>query len=66
MNPLFNAMNGNKNPQNNMLQAFMEFKNTFTGDPEKQVQQLLNSGKMSQEQYNQLAQMANGLMSVLK
>ena len=65
MNPLFETMGGN-NSTSNMLQAFQQFKQAFSGDPEKQVQQLLNSGRMTQQQYNQLAQMANGLMSVLK
>ena len=65
MNPLFETMGGN-NPTGNMLQAFQQFKQAFSGDPEKQVQQLLNSGRMTQQQYNQLAQMANGLLSILK
>ena len=67
-NPLFDAIGGNN--QNggfgNMLKAFQSFKSAFSGDPEKQVQALLNSGQMSQAQYNQLAQMASGLMNILK
>lgn len=62
MNPLYN----NSGSTNSMLTAFQQFKQTFSGDPEQQVQALLNSGRMSQEQYNQLAQMASGLMSILK
>ena len=66
-NPLFDAI-GNKSSgrMNGMLSAFQQFKQTFSGDPEQQVQALLNSGRMSQEQYNQLAQMASGLMNILK
>lgn len=67
-NPLFNAMSGNKqqNGMQNMIQAFQQFKNAFNGDPQQQVQALLNSGRMSQEQFNQLAQMANQLTNMLK
>ena len=68
-NPLFDAMGNNNAPMGklgNMMNAFQQFKSAFSGDPEQQVHALLNSGQMSQEQYNQLAQMANGLMNVLK
>lgn len=66
-NPLFEAIG--KRPAgrpNNMLTAFQQFKRAFSGDPEQQVQALLASGEMTQDQYNQLAQMASGLMSILK
>lgn len=62
MNPLFNMMGGNMPP---IVQEFMKFKQNFTGNPQQQVQQLLNSGKISQEQYNQAVQMANQLQSML-
>ena len=42
----------------NMIQQFNQFRQTFQGDPQQQVQQLLNSGQMTQEQFNQLQQMA--------
>ena len=60
-NPLFNALGGNMLPSNmaNMIQQFQQFRNSFRGDPRQQVQQLLNSGKISQAQYNQAVQMAN-------
>lgn len=68
-NPLFNAMGNNNTPMGKfggMISAFKSFKSAFSGDPEQQVQALLNSGQMSQDQYNQLAQMASGLMDILK
>ena len=65
-NPLFEQMGGNEQQipsgMRNMLQAFRQFKNAFSGDPQQQVQELLNSGRMSQQQYNQLSQMAKSLM----
>lgn len=57
------------NPFNNMINLmnqFNQFKNNFKGDPRAQVQQLLNSGKMSQEQLNQLQNMAREFQQFLK
>ena len=65
-NPLFNML-GNSQFGNmaNLVQQFQQFKNTFQGDPQQQVQQLLNSGKISQEQYNQAVQQANAFRKML-
>ena len=52
-------------PMNNILQRFQQFKQTFTGDPRQQVQNLLNSGKVTQSQYNQAVQMAQQLQRML-
>ena len=69
MNPLFNEF-GNKpqgnNPLSNMFSKFQEFKNTFSGNPQEVVQQLLNSGKMTQGQFNQLSQMAEQFRAIFK
>lgn len=68
-NPLFNALGGAKAPMDNnfinMVKQFNNFKNNFQGDPKQMVQSLLNSGKMSQEQYNQLQGMAKEFMNIL-
>ena len=63
-NPLFQMMGGG-GMQNNIMQRFQQFRQMFQGDPKQQVQQLLNSGKVSQEQYNQAVQMANQLKNML-
>ncbi len=59
--PLFNALT----PTNGLLQRFQQFQRTFQGDPKQQVQQLLNSGKISQTQYNQAVQQAQQLARML-
>lgn len=59
-NPLFNQMNNN-----NMVQQFMKFRNSFRGDAQQQVQQLLNSGKVSQSQYDQAVKMAQDFQRML-
>lgn len=60
-NPLYNQMN-----QNNLMRQFSEFKRTFNGNPQQKVQELLNSGRISQSQYNRAVQMANQLSGLLK
>ena len=66
-NPLFNAL-GNSQPSGmaNLMQQFQQFKKTFQGDPQQQIQQLLNSGKISQEQYNNAVQQAKAFQAMLK
>lgn len=69
-NPLFNML-GNAMPQGagqvgNLIQQFQQFRNSFRGDPRQQVQQLLNSGRISQEQYNWAVQMANQMRGMIK
>ena len=56
MNPLYNELN--TQPWNNLLQRFQQFRQQFQGDPRQQVQSLLNSGKVSQDQYNNAVRMA--------
>lgn len=63
-NPLFQMMNQG-GPMNGLLQRFQQFQQMFRGDPQKQVQQLLNSGKVSQSQYNQAVQMAQQFQRML-
>lgn len=67
-NPLFTQMMGHT-PQNNlqqMMQRFQQFRKTFSGDPRQQVQNLLNSGRISQAQYNQAVQTAQQLQRMMR
>lgn len=59
-NPLFNQFNNS-----NIIQQFNQFKQNFHGNPQEQVQQLLNSGKVSQAQYDQAVQKARMLQGIL-
>lgn len=66
--PLFNILGGVANGPSfippvirNLITSFQQFKRVFQGDPRQQVQDLLNSGKISQDQYNNAVQMANEL-----
>lgn len=68
-NPLFSMFGGmNQMPNNgmmNLVQQFMQFKQNFNGDPKQQIQNLLNSGKVTQEQYNRAVQMAQQLQRMM-
>lgn len=48
-----------------MIQQFQQFKQQFTGDPKAEVQKLLTSGKLSQQQLNQLQSMAQQFQGLL-
>lgn len=71
MNPIMQLMNQNKQSNlsnNNMLNQFMNFKNSFNGDDNQaaeKIAQMLNSGQISRNDVNNAVQMAKqfrGLM----
>lgn len=64
-NPLFNMLGGQQNGMNGLLQRFQQFQQQFRGDPRQQIQQMLNSGKVTQDQYNRAVQMAQQLQKLI-
>lgn len=68
-NPFSGMMNNMPGPMgkfNVMMQSFNQFASAFKGDPKEKVQELLNSGRMTQEQYSQLEQMAKQFQSMMQ
>ena len=70
MNPLFNALGGGQLPGpmgqfQNMIQRFRQFQNSFQGDAKAEVEKLVQSGKISQQQLNQLQQVAGQFRQLL-
>ena len=65
-NPIYQQMGGGSIPGNPMLQKFLQFKKTFSGNPQQMVQNMLNSGKISQSQLNQYAQQTNEIYKQFK
>ena len=63
-NPLFGMMQGQA-PMNGMLQRFQKFRQMFRGDPKQQVQQMLSSGRITQDQYNAAVQQAQQMARML-
>lgn len=64
-NPFFGAMGGG-NGFMQMVQQFQQFKANFHGDHKAEVEKLLQSGKLSQAQLNQLQQMAKQFQSLMQ
>ena len=62
-NPIFTQMQ--TNPMQQIMQRLQQFRKTINGDPRQQVQQLMNSGRISQQQYNQAVQMANQIQRMI-
>lgn len=57
-NPMFNQMNGGANPGgNNMGNQFMNFMKQMRGkDPNTMLNEIVSSGKISQQQLNMVQQ----------
>lgn len=66
-NSLFNQF-GNQPPNNGLMQIMaqaQDLQKTFNGNPREEVERLLNSGQMSQDQFNRFAQMANQIRAMM-
>lgn len=66
-NPLYNQY---KQPINDgglsqLMEQAKQMRKTFNGNPQQVVQNLLNSGQMSQSQFNQLSQIANQVVQAM-
>ena len=67
MGSIYNDFKPNQtNQMSNFISQFNQFRSAFTGNPEQKVKQLLQTGQMTQEQFNQFAETANQLRSLLK
>lgn len=64
-NPIFQQMNPMNNIQQ-VLQRFKQFQQSFHGDARQQVQQLLNSRKVTQAQYDNAVKLAQQLQQLIK
>lgn len=67
-NPFYQAMGGNVNPLGNfgqLVQKFQKFKTSFQGDPKAEVEKMLQSGALTQEQLNRAQAMARQFQNLL-
>lgn len=70
-NHLFNALGGNKMPGpmgnfQQMMQQFQQFKANFQGNPQQEVQRMIQSGQLSQQQLDQVQNVARQFAALLK
>jgi len=63
INPLYSQMMSQA-PQSNMVEQIQKLKQTYR-DPNQVIQQMLNSGKVTQAQYNAAVQKAQGIMRMM-
>lgn len=68
-NPIYqqygNAMPQGAGNMGDFMKRFQQFRQAFSGDPRQQVQNLLNSGRVSQSQYNNAVQMAQQMQRMM-
>ena len=65
-NPIFEAMNRNNN-QNNIINQFQRFRQEMNGkNPNEEIQKLLQSGRISQNELNQAQQMAQQMQGLFR
>lgn len=66
-NPIFNALGGNMMPGNNMFMQFQQFRQRMQGvNPHEEINKLLQSGAISQQELNQAQQMAQQMQSMFR
>lgn len=69
-NPLFNQLGGGQmggamGQFTQFMNSFNEFKASFKGNPQQRVQDALNSGEITQEEYTKAQQMASQLVRMM-
>lgn len=65
MNPFYQAMGGNRQP--NMMQQFQSFMQQMRGkDPNAMIQEMVFSGRISQDQLNQVQKQARQMSGVFE
>ena len=57
-NNLYNQFVRQNNPFEQLAQQAREFQKQFNGNPRQEVERLLQTGQMSQSQFNQYSQIA--------
>ena len=66
-NPLYNMFSGNApiNPMAQLVRDAKNFRKSFTGNPKDEVQRLLNSGQLSQADFNRYSQIAQRVVQAM-
>ena len=64
-NNLYNAMGGQINPFEQLAQQARDFRRQFSGNPRQEVERLLQTGQMTQAQFNQYSQIAQQVAQMM-
>lgn len=65
MNPLFNEMGNKFNPMADLIRQAKDFRKQFTGNPRQEVERLLQTGQMSQADFNRFSQIAQQVVQAM-
>lgn len=64
-NPLYNNFGKQSNRMADIIRQAKDFRRQFSGNPRQEVERLLNSGRMSQQQFNQFSQIAQQVVQAM-
>ena len=65
INALYNQFGKQNNPLEQLAQQAREFQKQFKGSPRQEVERLLQTGQMSQSQFNQYSQIAQQVAQLM-
>lgn len=64
-NALFNQFGIQNNPLEQLAQQAREFRKQFSGNPRQEVERLLQTGAMSQQDFNRYSQIAQQVVQFM-
>ena len=64
-NNLYNSMNIQTNPLEQLAQQAREFRKQFSGNPRQEVEKLLQTGQLSQADFNRYSQIAQQVAQMM-
>ena len=64
-NPLYNEMGNQSNPMADLIRQARQFKNQFNINPRQEVERLLQTGQMSQSDFNKFSQIAQQVVQAM-
>lgn len=65
MNSLYNQFGRQNNPLEQLAQQAREFRKQFTGNPRQEVERLLQTGQLSQADFNRYSQIAQQVAQMM-
>ena len=64
-NPLYNTFGNQPNPVTDLVRRARQFRSQFKGNPRQEVERLLQTGQMSQNDFNRYSQIAQQVVQAM-
>ena len=64
-NPLYGNFGNQSNPISDIIRQAKDFRKQFTGNPRQEVERLLQTGQMSQADFNRFSQVAQQVIQAM-